>query len=200
MQRAHQQQRPVRDTRLSRQELQERLRETDAALQEALEKMKALHGLAFTDALTGVANRRSLEDRLIQELSRAQRRSDRAFSLLVLDLDGFKEINDTLGHAAGDQVLARVAHFLVAQLRTHDVVARTGGDEFTVLMPDTGADECARAVARLRQSFEGFDVRCSLGSSSWPGGGQTIGRLIHEADLAMYADKRSRRAPIDQGA
>ncbi len=136
---------------MTRRELQSRLREADAALQLAVEKMKALHGLAYTDPLTGLSNRRGLEERLTQELSRAQRRPDRAFSLLVIDLDGFKQINDLLGHCTGDQVLVRFSKFLTAQLRTADVVARTGGDEFTVLLPDTGVGDCVGAVARLKR-------------------------------------------------
>lgn len=192
MQRVARQSSPLQ-RRLSRRELSERLRESDAALQRAMETMKALHGLAYTDALTGLANRRGLDERLHQELSRAQRRPDRVFSLLVIDLDDFKQINDQLGHAAGDQVLVKVATFLSTHLRTHDVIARTGGDEFTVLLPDTGEAECAGAVARLRQALTGFEVGCSVGSASWPGDGHTLMGLAHAADQAMYADKQRRK-------
>jgi len=186
----------IEHRRMSRRALQERLRETDAVLQRMMEEMKALQGLAFSDALTGLANRRALDERLQQELSRAQRRPDRAFSVLIIDLDGFKQVNDQLGHAAGDQVLMRFARFLTGHLRTHDVVARTGGDEFMVLLPDTCGAECAGAVQRLRKAFEGFEIGCSIGGASWPGDGYSVNALMIEADQAMYADKRRRERKV----
>ncbi len=183
----------ARSSRVTRRQLEVKLEARELELRRAQERLEALEALAFTDSLTGLVNRRGFQARLAQELARVQRRPDRALSLLVLDLDDFKQINDTKGHAAGDEVLGQVARFLAAHLRVPDVIARTGGDEFMVLLPDTRPTECGSVVARLRHALDQFSpVKCSLGSSSWAPGASAES-LTLRADDAMYQDKRRRK-------
>ena len=112
---------------------------------------KTLESLALTDPLTGLANRRLLVDRLSMGMVQARReRADLA--LLYLDLDGFKNVNNTLGHAAGDALLKMVAGRLQSAVREQDTVARLGGDEFVIVLGQAGADEAARVAAKLIES------------------------------------------------
>ena len=107
--------------------------------------------MAYRDPLTGLWNRRYFEERLNEELSRSQRAGlGRRFSVMVLDLNDFKATNDRHGHLVGDSVLKDVGEFLVTHLRQHDVACRTGGDEFSVLLPDLPAEDCGHLVDRLR--------------------------------------------------
>ncbi len=154
--------------------------------------------LAYEDGLTRLPNRALLLDRLEQGLRAAQRRNE-PLTVMMLDLDRFKEINDMLGHAAGDVVLKNVAMRLQAALRDSDTVARLGGDEFALVLPQSDA-ELVRVVARrialaLRTpvEFEGqpLDVAASIGSAIFPVHGTDAGTLIRHADAAMYVAKRS---------
>jgi diguanylate cyclase (GGDEF)-like protein len=153
--------------------------------------------LAYEDPLTGLPNRSLLIDRLQQGLRNAARRNE-PLAVMVLDLDRFKEINDMLGHVAGDAVLKQVAARLQAVLRDTDTVSRLGGDEFAIVLPTADA-ELVRLVARrialaLREpvEFEGqpLDVAASIGSAIFPQHGEDAGTLIRHADLAMYVAKR----------
>ncbi|GIE99924.1 putative bifunctional diguanylate cyclase/phosphodiesterase [Paractinoplanes rishiriensis] len=153
-----------------------------------------LEALAMTDVLTGMANRRMFEERLGPAVERG------AVHLLMLDLDGFKEVNDRLGHAVGDRLLQDVSTRLVGVLREPDLVARMGGDEFAVLLrdlPDDAVDEiAARVLAALRRPVELADHRltvvgASLGIASSPGIDEPY-ELLRRADVAMYAAKRAR--------
>ncbi len=160
--------------------------------------------LAYTDPLTGLANRRRLEERVEAALLDA-RLTDSALALVFLDLDGFKAINDELGHAAGDEVLVRTAKRLTSRLRRGDVLARLGGDEFLVavpgLEPATAVGDAARLAASLAAvvaqplTVAGHDlqVRASLGTSHSPADGATFGELLHVADQRMYAAKHADR-------
>jgi diguanylate cyclase (GGDEF)-like protein/PAS domain S-box-containing protein len=152
---------------------------------------------ASRDGLTGVWNR----DRLVQELERflaeGRRRDDRAGSLLFVDLDGFKAVNDSKGHAAGDELLRAVAREIEARVRSTDAVARIGGDEFAVLLPGATAAQAERVAEKITAAV----------ASVWPagGGGASVGvtelepgdrtalEVLAAADRAMYAVKRSRR-------
>ncbi|HTT10116.1 MAG TPA: EAL domain-containing protein [Burkholderiaceae bacterium] len=154
--------------------------------------------LAYEDGLTRLPNRALLLDRLDQGLRTAIRRSE-PLTVMVLDLDRFKEINDMLGHMAGDVVLKQVAMRLQAVLRDSDTVARLGGDEFALVLPMADA-ELVRVVARrialaLRTpvEFEGqpLDVAASIGSAIFPQHGEDAGTLIRHADAAMYVAKRN---------
>jgi diguanylate cyclase (GGDEF)-like protein len=157
----------------------------------------ALTKQATHDALTGLPNRALLVDRIDQALARSQR-SARCTAVLFVDLDRFKQVNDTQGHAAGDTVLRRVAQQLVAVLRPMDTVARIGGDEFVVLAPDLDShlhavDMGARLVTELCRRPDGVedDERCagSVGIAVSVGGRGTAEILLNEADTAMYQAK-----------
>jgi diguanylate cyclase (GGDEF)-like protein/PAS domain S-box-containing protein len=162
---------------------------------------------ALSDALTGLPNKRHFGDRLGQALAHARRRDARG-ALLFIDLDDFKPVNDRLGHAAGDAVLAEVATRLTACVRAGDTVARVGGDEFAVLMEDvTGPAEAeavaARIVACLGAAFrlpEGeASISCSIGIAFFPEQGVDATALLRVADGAMYRAKQAGKGRSAQG-
>jgi len=153
------------------------------------------------DMLTGLPNRRLFHDRLQQELLKAQR-SGRKLALCFIDLDNFKEVNDLLGHDAGDQLLQEAARRITAQVRASDTVARLGGDEFTVTLPDLEdlarvgiiADGILRALAQVFDVAQhAVNVSASMGIAVYPGDATELEGLIQSADQAMYAAKRGGR-------
>jgi diguanylate cyclase (GGDEF)-like protein/PAS domain S-box-containing protein len=162
-----------------------------ADLQEA---QAALTKQATHDVLTGLPNRDLLVDRIDQALSRSKR-SGRCTAVLFVDLDRFKQVNDTQGHAAGDKVLRKVADQLVNALRPMDTVSRIGGDEFVVLAPDVDSEQHAVDIgARLLSDLLGRiadreRVGASVGISVSVGGRGTAETMLHEADTAMYQAK-----------
>ncbi len=157
--------------------------------------------LSTTDALTGLPNRRRLAERIHSSLAQAQR-GQACFALLFLNLDGFKHINDTLGHAFGDSVLVEVAGRLRGCLHPGDSVARLGGDEFVLLMNQADADAAEASASRmldaLRRPFHqagiSFTVTASIGITLVPGDGTTMDELMGHADAAMHAAKKAGRA------
>jgi diguanylate cyclase (GGDEF)-like protein len=159
--------------------------------------------LADRDPLTGFYNHRYLHQRLAEEVGRAKR-GRRPLSVLMLDLDAFKLVNDTFGHLYGDQVLSWTAEIIRSTLRTSDVAARYGGDEFAVLLPETSADDATKAADRIREAFasaahvgqagQRVDVSLSIGVATFPGDGRTATELIASADAALYRDKRDPEA------
>lgn len=156
----------------------------------------ALHGESHTDALTGLPNRRAF-DEAIASLVHGRREHDRSFSLLMLDLDRFKDYNDAHGHLAGDEVLRRTAGLLRAALRPGDHPARYGGEEFAVLLPDTDADEAARVAERIVRSFHdeawpGRSVTVSIGLAA-AGRHESAAAVVGRADAALYAAKATGR-------
>ena len=153
---------------------------------------------ALRDPLTGLPNRVLLDDRIGQALRAAQRTGEQ-FTLIIVDLDGFKEVNDVRGHSAGDAVLRSLARRFEAIVRSNDTVARVGGDEFVILSIGTGNDEQAAAlVGRLRHALrrpfrvEGTSVEIdgSIGWAVFPTDGATADELLARADGQMYATKR----------
>jgi len=149
---------------------------------------------SITDCLTGIKTRRYFLESINAEWSRASR-SGRAFSLVLIDLDKFKAVNDSLGHLEGDLVLARVGRILEQKCRHSNVVARYGGDEFVVLMPETALDEAQILGERLRAALADDSLlsqRCvtgSFGVATFPMHGSTIEELIRQADQCMYKSK-----------
>lgn len=156
--------------------------------------------LALLDDLTGVANRRHLLQRLAEECARSER-SGEPFSLLVIDLDGFKTINDTHGHAAGDACLRHFTLMAQTRLRPGDMLARTGGDEFCVVLPSSSLQEGAAIARRLLEVCRQDAAACtdgdipiaiSIGVAEWDRSiGQFPDRLIAHADHALYAAKKN---------
>jgi diguanylate cyclase (GGDEF)-like protein len=152
---------------------------------------------ALTDPLTGLDNRRSLLHRAGYEIVR-HLRDRRSFALVMVDLDGFKALNDRFGHEAGDELLCDVADGLLSGLRAQDTVARLGGDEFCILAPDTDpggvsalAARIARAVAQASAGVEA--VRGSVGIALFPQDGRSVDELLRAADQRLFAAKRARR-------
>jgi diguanylate cyclase len=155
-----------------------------------------LEHLAYHDPLTDLPNRTLLHDRL-EQAARTAVRDSMPLALLLLDLDGFKEINDTLGHHAGDLVLQHVASRVRSTLRDVDTVARLGGDEFAIVLPDTDTDGAVRAARKVLQGIEraciidsrSLTVRASVGIAMLPGHGTSADMLLQKADVAMYVAK-----------
>jgi diguanylate cyclase (GGDEF)-like protein/PAS domain S-box-containing protein len=148
--------------------------------------MRELEEAALTDALTGVANRRAFDRGLANELARA-RRSKRPFALAVMDLNGFKALNDAEGHEAGDLVLCAVAGAWIGELRVTDTLARLGGDEFAALLPDCDEGDAPLVAARLRRDVPHL-AGAGVGIAVWDGVEDAAG-LLRRADQALYTDK-----------
>jgi diguanylate cyclase (GGDEF)-like protein len=155
--------------------------------------------LADRDQLTGFYNHRYFHERFGEEVLRAQR-SRRPISVLMLDLDDFKLVNDTFGHLFGDQVLAWTAELIRSTMRESDIPARYGGDEFAILLPDTPAESAATAVDRIRDAFANsafesgsrrpVSISLAIGAATFPADGRTATELIAVADAALYREKR----------
>jgi diguanylate cyclase (GGDEF)-like protein len=150
--------------------------------------IRQLHRLADHDPVTGLLNRGGLAKATASLLAAAERHGQ-PLAAVVIDLDGFKLINDTAGHAAGDQLLATVAARWREQLRAADVLARAGGDEFVILAPDTD-DDSARGLAERLMAAAGTE--CSAGAASYRPG-DTLSTLVSRADREMYRVKQRRR-------
>jgi diguanylate cyclase (GGDEF)-like protein/PAS domain S-box-containing protein len=185
---------PIKDAR-------GRVREVVSSFTDVTDRKKAEHELerqALHDTLTGLPNRSLLLDRLEQAL-RTARRLATPLALLVMDLDRFKEINDTFGHRAGDLLIGEVAQRITSDLRETDTVARLGGDEFAVILP--GADEggaghvAQKIIAALQQPFEiegaAHEVAISIGIAVSPQHGEDVETLMRRADMAMYVAKNT---------
>ena len=160
---------------------------------------EALWRLARRDELTGVGNYRALHERLAAEIARHQRRG-REFALVLLDIDGFKQVNERFGHLEGDRLLAEVGAALSNEVRGEDSVFRQGGDEFAVIVPEADAVQAAEVTARLRErvAHRGFGtdesrpVTAATGFALFPSDGTTAEDLLGFADLDLFAVKRDR--------
>lgn len=159
---------------------------------------RTIERIARTDALTGLANRRTLDETFQREIARAQRqRQD--LSVIMADLDRFKSVNDHYGHVAGDQLLAAVAAALKTQLRPFDLAARYGGEEFILLLPGTSTPDAVSIAERIRKKVAEMvvpacprPITISLGVASWMPG-ETPDQFIARADAALYDAKRTGR-------
>lgn len=158
---------------------------------------ETIRHMAYYDMLTGLPNRALFDDRLAVAISRADREG-RPFALMFMDMNDFKIVNDTMGHSAGDQLLAEVATRLVSAVRKSDTVARLGGDEFTLLLPTAESKETVEMVAHkiiaalqapALTSQGPVDIDMSIGIAFYPEDGRTFSELMHAADMAMYQAK-----------
>jgi diguanylate cyclase (GGDEF)-like protein len=158
-----------------------------------------VHHLAVSDPLTGLANYRRLLDVLENETERTNR-TGRPFSVLLLDLDGLKNINDSYGHLVGSRAICRLADILRIHCRAVDTAARYGGDEFALVLPESKEDDAHRVANRIREVLNSDDeqpsLSASIGISVYRGDGERIEKLLSEADQDLYAEKakRGRRA------
>ncbi|MGH8719547.1 MAG: diguanylate cyclase [Burkholderiales bacterium] len=158
------------------------------------------------DPLTGLYNRRYLESALRYELSRAKRKKAGALTVLMLDIDHFKQYNDKLGHAAGDAALQAVARRLKSKLRDYDVPCRYGGEEFVVILPDTVAEDAVTWAEKFRELVAHFDLKhegrlldritVSIGVANYPEHGDEAKALLKAADQALYAAKANGRNQV----
>jgi diguanylate cyclase (GGDEF)-like protein len=162
------------------------------------QRQKALEHQTLHDALTGLPNRVLLQDRL-QQAIQIMKRNHSSMALLLLDLDRFKEINDALGHQAGDELLQQVGQRLEGLLRHSDTVARLGGDEFAIVAPNTESGQAAQFAEKVAHAIkdvfeignQNLYVGVSIGMALYPEHGQDAGTLIRHADIAMYTAKRN---------
>jgi diguanylate cyclase (GGDEF)-like protein len=174
----------------------------DGLMEETTEQkqmIERLHRLATTDILTGLPNRALFQDRLTQAIAAAARTRDAEVVLMLMDLDRFKEINDTLGHSAGDEVLKLVAQRLHGALREADTLARLGGDEFAILLPRvadgraTAEHVAHKLLGCFSQPFrlgeQDLYLGAGLGVVVYPEHGEDVGTLLSRADVAMYGTK-----------
>jgi diguanylate cyclase len=177
--------------------LRARVAELETALGTLTQQEAQARHLAHHDALTGLPNRTLLHDRVGQAMSHAQRHHA-SMALLLIDLDGFKRVNDRLGHDTGDRVLRGVAQRLVASVRAADTACRYGGDEFVVLLFEVESAAQAAAVAdKVRAQLckshfiDGYRIRitASVGAALYPSDAETYDQLIRHADTGMYAAK-----------
>lgn len=165
-----------------------------------MDRQKDLHHIANHDALTALPNRMLLRDRLAQEVKNNQRQAGKVLAVLFIDLDGFKAVNDTFGHDAGDAVLVQTAQRFAQCLRASDTVARLGGDEFVILLPHLSNNaDCKPMLERLLQSVaqpvlfdsHALNVTLSIGVAVCPENSDNVDELLLLADRAMYKAKRA---------
>lgn len=157
---------------------------------------------ALTDPMTNLPNARSLQIQFEKEVARAARNGSE-FQVLMLDLDGFKAVNDTYGHKAGDMLLKEISRVMLGQLRDYDFLARYAGDEFVAIIPETGETDIKELCERIEKSVAEFqlpvgdgkfaNVGVSLGSACYPKSGETLDQVIISADKAMYSVKATRK-------
>jgi diguanylate cyclase (GGDEF)-like protein len=178
--------------------LSERVRSDNEFIASRLGVLRQAERNAVTDALTGLGNRHWMQDMFEREVTRAQH-SGKTLCLMMLDVDNFKQFNDRYGHIAGDRVLIAVAGALREYLRPTDLIARFGGDEFAVLLPDVDSQQAAQTAERVREQIAALSppslstaVTVSIGVTARIGD-DDVNRLVHRADEAMYEAKAQGR-------
>jgi diguanylate cyclase (GGDEF)-like protein len=178
------------------------LARANAELRRRVAELEDYRMLAYKDPLTGLWNRRYFDERIEEELDRARRNSSRQLSLMVIDMNDLKRLNDTAGHDEGDRALRWVAMFLRAHLRAHDICCRTGGDEFAVILPDVGNEGCETLTHRLREQLantggaQAFGVGLSVGTATFRADAHSVADLVRVADQAMYRDKYQQKTSV----
>jgi len=168
--------------------------------------VEKIRQLAFKDGLTGLFNRRFFEMRILEEIERATRYKG-SMSVVMIDIDHFKKINDEFGHLLGDEVLRQVSNILAQHLRKLDFVCRFGGEEFAVILPETPGDNAAAVADKLRRVVEGWHfpgvprpVTISAGVAATPNHGKTRDEIIRSADNALYSAKQTGRNRVIHAA
>lgn len=170
------------------------------------QRVKRYKQEARTDFLTGVLNPRGLEEALAYEFERAQR-FGRVFSILMIDLDHFKEANDRFGHAAGDTVLKEFVRLAQEEIRTIDTFVRKGGDEFILILPETKSEGALILAERLREKTDGYEfhfsrgksfdeITLSIGIATFPDQAKSAEALLNAADEAVYQAKEERNKVV----
>ena len=184
-------------------EAMQKLQEAERIMAAQEKKIRELEDLASTDALTGLMNRRGLENFFEQELSRIRRGTSDGAVLVMIDLDGFKAINDTYGHKAGDECLKEVSKQVMKSIRFTDGAARFGGDEFAILLTQTDPKKVFARVRSIRNAlnsvafkWEGQELKCggSVGTAAVSASDEDFSVAYMKADAALYADKTDRKA------
>ena len=179
------------------------LRETSPVL-EAKRLMEHLRESSLRDAMTGLYNRRFLEEYITTLVAASQRRKN-PFAVLMLDLDYFKQVNDTFGHEAGDKVLKTLAEILAKSVRTSDLVIRYGGEEFLIVLMDTGAEDAVKIAEKIRAKVEETKIplpgtvlqkTISIGISEFPADADTFWQVVKYADVALYEAKSQGRNQV----
>ncbi len=192
----------IRPSRIWPREVRKLARSFNTLMDDVERAHRRLVDQSTRDALTGLYNRRHFDALMRREVARAERYG-RPLTVLMLDLDGFKPVNDTYGHAAGDHLLVHLGQQLELNLRESDVAARLGGDEFAVLASETAVAEGELLAEKLRQIFieshvdygdARLSVGCSIGVATFPQDGHDAESLLESADQSMYDDKRRRKA------
>ncbi len=186
--------------------VEERTRHLNQEIARRQELEEELRALASVDGLTGIANRRHFLELCEKELSRAQR-YNHPLALMMMDVDHFKRVNDTYGHAAGDEVLKQLAATCAANLRGPDILGRLGGEEFAVAMPECGIEAAGHAAERLRQRLAKIEVPSEQGAISFTisigvivlKSGEDLTAALDRADKAMYAAKQGGRNRVVRG-
>jgi two-component system cell cycle response regulator len=185
--------------------LSERVRSHNKVIADSYGELRKFERHATTDALTGLGNRHSMEESFPREIARCEK-DDEPVSLIMVDVDNFKDFNDKFGHIAGDRALAAVSRILRMQFRPRDVLVRYGGDEFAVLLPQVGEDTAMTIADRVRAAVSGtssdgsdslitIPVRISMGvAEKHPS--NTLDNLIRAADAALYRAKHAGRNKV----
>ncbi len=185
--------------------LSERVRSHNRVIAENFGTLKKFERHATTDALTSLANRHSMQDTFPKQIARCVE-DEKPVSLIMIDVDNFKQFNDMFGHIAGDRALSAVSRILRTQFRPRDLLVRYGGDEFAVLLPDVGAERAAEIAERVRAAVSGetgdgsdsliqIPVRISMGVADLEPQG-TLDSLIRAADKALYRAKHAGRNTV----
>ena len=185
--------------------LSERVRSHNKVIADSYGELRKFERHATTDALTGLGNRHSMEESFPREIERCER-DEEPVSLIMIDVDNFKDFNDKFGHIAGDRALAAVSRILRKQFRPRDVLVRYGGDEFAVLLPQVGEELAMTIANRVRRAVSGntgdgsdsliqIPVRISMGVAEMHSEG-TLDKLIRAADAALYRAKHAGRDTV----
>lgn len=174
---------------------------TSRLIQRVSDARAEIERMAITDGLTEIFNRRHLLERFEEELERAKRNNSELGCILI-DIDYFKQINDTFGHQIGDKVIVEISKTLKSSIRAYDVLGRYGGEEFLIVMPDAGIESTTQLAERVRDKVKespilGTPVTISAGVSNYQAGDETIEEIIRRADHGLYKAKHSGRDSVE---